>query len=158
MGTGKSYWGSRWAAIHHKTFIDLDELVEEEQDMSIADIFERKSEAFFRECEAGALRSTERLNDCIIACGGGTPCFFDNMKWMNAHGITVLLTGRPSYLLANILKETNKRPAVKDMNENELIFFIEQKLKERQPFYDQSAIILDSAVLDERSIDSLFND
>src|SRR6187401_1227795 len=91
MGSGKTYWGKIWAQKNAMNFFDLDALIEEQEKKTIAAIFETEGEEYFREKEAMVLRTLPGANDCIIACGGGTPCYHDNMKWMNEHGGTVYL-------------------------------------------------------------------
>ncbi len=141
MGSGKTHWGRIWADHHGMAFTDLDALIEQAQHQTISAIFEEKGEAHFRELEAAALRS---LTDTagIIACGGGAACFHNNMPWMNEHGICVYLSASPQQLLDQVMGEREQRPLIKKLNKAELLFFIEQKLKEREPFYKQAEISL----------------
>lgn len=155
MGTGKSHWGRIWAARHRYHFLDLDEMIEQDEQRSVLQIFEQQGEDHFRQKEAISLRNTEHLKPVIVACGGGTPCFFDNIHWMNEHGLTILLESDPSTIMRNILSEEVKRPLVKNLNEAELLFFIEQKLKERAIHYNQAHIHLSTNGLDEKSIDKI---
>jgi len=142
MGSGKSYWGKLWSKQTGLRFYDLDEVIEKEQGKTIAAIFEKEGEAFFRKAETIALQPFSEKDNCIIACGGGTACFNDNMQWMNKHGVTVYLSAIPQYILNSVIGGKDKRPLIKKLNEAELLFFIEKKLKEREPFYKQAAIIL----------------
>lgn len=155
MGSGKSYWGKIWAARHHYHFIDLDDAIEQEEQSSVTDIFEKKGEDYFRQKEAIMLRAVNKHDHLIVACGGGTACFFDNISWMKAHGTIVFLEAPPSSILKNILTQENKRPLVKNLNEAELLFFVEQKLKERKEFYSQAHLTLQTENLDDHSIDNL---
>ncbi|MCX6314971.1 MAG: shikimate kinase [Sphingobacteriales bacterium] len=141
MGSGKTHWGRIWADHHGMAFTDLDALIEQAQHQTISAIFEEKGEAHFRELEAATLRS---LTDTagIIACGGGAACFHNNMPWMNEHGICVYLSASPQQLLDQVMGEREQRPLIKKLNKAELLFFIEQKLKEREPFYKQAEISL----------------
>jgi len=141
MGSGKTHWGRKWADHHGMAFTDLDALIEQAQHQTISAIFEEKGEAHFRELEAATLRS---LTDTagIIACGGGAACFHNNMPWMNEHGICVYLSASPQQLLDQVMGEREQRPLIKKLNKAELLFFIEQKLKEREPFYKQAEISL----------------
>lgn len=154
MGSGKTHWGRLWAARHHFSFIDLDEVIEQEEQLSVEDIFEKKGEDYFRQKEAIILRSMDQYTNAVISCGGGTPCFFDNIIWMNAHGFTIFLEASPAYILKNILLQAGKRPLLNKLNQSELIFYIETKLKERNPFYQQAITILKAENITERSIDS----
>src|SRR5215204_3433376 len=110
MGSGKTHWGRIWAETYELNFIDLDELIEKEQGTSVAHIFDTLGEEHFRLLERDALRSCEGLKNTIVACGGGTPCFFDNMAWMLAQGVTIYLGCEPSEILRRVSLEQEKRP------------------------------------------------
>ena len=153
MGTGKSYWGKIWADKINFSFIDLDEMIEHEEHCSIAQIFEKKGEDYFRQKEATTLRLMKQHKKTIIACGGGTPCFFENMQWMNENGITVLLQADAAYILKNIERQPGQRPLIKGKNITEQLLFIEKKLKDRELFYSEADIQLDAEAADENSID-----
>ncbi len=142
MGSGKTYWGKIWAANQHFNFVDLDEVIEHAEGKTVADIFAHKGEPYFREIEALALRNFGAVKNTIIACGGGTPCYFDNMQWMNQHGTTIYLSTSAPEILARVMTEQDKRPLLKKMNQSELLFFIEQKLRERAVFYNAAKLIL----------------
>ena len=157
MGTGKSRWGEIWASQHNLKFIDLDIEIEKKTGLSIEEIFEKKGEDFFRNIEAETLMEMEQHDNCIIACGGGTPCFKINMDWMNENGITVLLNSTPSKILENIINDNKERPLLKKINKGELLFFIEMKLKERMDFYNKASIRLEAVELNSNSIDAILN-
>lgn len=155
MGTGKTHWGRIWAARNHYAFLDLDEMIEQEEQATIEKIFEKKGEDYFRKQEAKQLSLFSQYRNTIVACGGGTPCYYDNMSWMNKHGVTVCLTATSGFILKNILRQLPKRPLLKNLNETEILFFIEQKLKERQPFYKMATLTLDAESVSDISIDYL---
>ena len=155
MGSGKTYWGKIWAQKKGLDFYDLDETIEEKEGRSIATIFEKEGEDYFRKTETEALHTFSEKDNCIIACGGGAACFNDNMRWMNKNGMTVYLSATPPYILSRIKDEKDKRPLINKLNEAELLFFIEQKLKEREPFYNQAKIILPVADLNDESLSAL---
>jgi len=151
MGSGKSHWGRIWATEFKLGFIDLDEMIAISEGRPVVDIFETKGETYFRTLEAKKLRETAELKNTIIACGGGTPCFHNNMSWMNEHGITVYIDATPSEILRRLAKGQAQRPLIKKLNHAELLFFIEQKLKERLPFYNQANIILPGAEITDHT-------
>jgi shikimate kinase len=155
MGSGKTYWGKVWAQESGLAFYDLDEVIEKEQGKPISLIFEKDGEDHFRKIEARALRSFAETENCIIACGGGAACFNDNMQWMNEHGATVYLSATPPYILSRVKEEKDKRPLINKLNEAELLFFIEQKLKEREPLYNQAKFILPVTELNKDSLQTL---
>ncbi|RYD70893.1 MAG: shikimate kinase, partial [Sphingobacteriales bacterium] len=147
MGSGKTYWGRQWAQHLQRKFIDLDQLIEQQEQLSVQQIFEKPGENWFREKEALTLRSLLDDRNLLISCGGGAPCFHDNMKFMNETGNTIYLQGSPKFLLQNIVKEPDARPLLKNMNEAEMLFFIEKKLAERNAFYRQAKLILNAEEL-----------
>ena len=149
MGSGKTFWGRLWAQKFSLDFFDLDEVIESDQQRSIASIFEKEGEAFFRDIETAALKTFSVKDNCIIACGGGTACFNDNIQWMNEHGKTVYLSATPQYIFDRVMDEQGKRPLLNKLNKAELLFFIEQKLKERESFYRQAKFILPVAGLND---------
>lgn len=148
MGCGKTYWGRAWAKKYYFDFYDLDETIELEQKRSIAAIFEESGEDHFRRLETSCLRSFAEKDNYILACGGGTACFNDNIQWMNETGTTVYLAASPQYIFDRVQEEKASRPLIKKLNDQELFFFIEQRLKEREPFYRQAKIILPADELD----------
>jgi shikimate kinase len=157
MGSGKSYWGKIWSEVSGLDYFDLDDMIEQQEGMTVDAIFEKKGESYFREKENDMLRSFSGKDNCIVSCGGGTPCFSENMQWMNGQGITVYLQTTPVKLLENIMLELGKRPMLKNINKGEMLFFIEQKLKERSPFYLQATKQLDVTLLTSNSIKDIIN-
>ncbi len=152
MGSGKNYWGKLWAKKTGLNFYDLDEMVEEEQQKSIAEIFAEKGEDHFRELETNVLRNLNTKANIIIATGGGTPCFNDNISWMNENGTSVYLQSSPENILKRLLSEKEKRPLIKNLKDDELLFYITEKIKEREFFYARAKIILNVDHLAENYI------
>lgn len=144
MGCGKSTLGKKVATKTGFSFIDLDDLITQKINMSISDYFDNYGEAAFREIERDTLHSLSGTKNAIVATGGGTPCFDDNMKWMNQNGKTVYLKIPPRALLSRLSqKDIDTRPLLKGKSHEELLAFIESKLEERTPFYKQARIIFD---------------
>lgn len=157
MGSGKSYWGKTWGKISGFDFVDLDKEIEEDTQTSIEKLFSQNGEEHFREVEAYVLRQLNLNRNVIVACGGGTPCFHGNMQWMNDRGRTIYLNATPSYLWSRIKEEKIVRPLLKNVNENELLFFIEKKLAERIMYYQMAKVILNVNELNETSLQLYFN-
>ncbi|MEP6595297.1 MAG: shikimate kinase [Ginsengibacter sp.] len=155
MGSGKTHWGKIWAVKNQLSFYDLDEQIEKTMGESVANIFEKKGEENFREMERYVLRKFDIKNNFIMACGGGTPCFFENLQWMNEQGITIYLQTSPQEILEKVMNETKERPLLKKINSSELLFFVEQKLKEREPFYKQAKYILNTKALTITSLSEI---
>jgi shikimate kinase len=141
-GAGKSYWGSRVAARHQLQFIDLDEYISVREKATINELFEKEGEKVFRDKERQYL--TDIINKAaaplVIACGGGTPCFHDNMQLMKDVGTVIYLEAGVSLLRDNLDKEKDVRPLLK--NRGDLPAFLENMLLERRQFYRAATIIL----------------
>lgn len=145
MGCGKSYNGTRLAKVLNMPFVDLDNYIEEKAGKTIAEIFSEQGEEHFRKLEQQALHQMTAFDNIVISCGGGTPCFFDNMEWMNENGDTVYLKCTPQTLEKRLVKGKAKRPLIKDLDEqNELINFIKSKLEKREPFYSKAKTIFNT--------------
>jgi len=165
MGSGKNWWGSTLAEKLDVPFFDLDAEVEKSTGMDIVSIFRDKGEAFFREKEMQVLsRLYNNLNgpgssvNAVIATGGGTPCFGENMQWMNKHGLTVWLNPTITELVGRLEKETEKRPLLQGKTGSSLADFIEVKLAERKPFYNLARIeIKNTHIAVEEFINLLHN-
>ncbi len=147
MGSGKSYLGMLWAADNGFAFYDLDHLIEAEERMTVNDIFFKNGEAYFREKEAAVLRNTEILDNCIIACGGGTACYFDNMDWMNKNGTSIFLDETADNIYHHVINDKKPRPLLLIHSGISLKEFIQNKLAERKPFYEKASIILPASQL-----------
>ena len=141
MGSGKSFSGKRLAKKFGMSFIDLDDYIEAKEGRTIREIFEKEGEDYFRKIEKECLHEMGEKEMTIISTGGGTPCFFDNMKWMNENGVTVFLETSIEILSNRLFDEMQKRPLLKDFSKEELKHFIEKKLEERNPFYHQTQIL-----------------
>jgi shikimate kinase len=158
MGSGKTHWGQIWAVKYGYTFYDLDAQIEKAFKMSVQDIFEKHGEEKFRELERYQLRKFLSKKKCLVSCGGGTPCFYDNLEWMKKNGVVVYLRATPQNILQRVGDETSKRPLLKEVNTAELLFFIETKLKEREPDYLQANYTLDVPQLTDDSLNFFFED
>ncbi|MFI5450898.1 shikimate kinase [Pedobacter sp. UC225_61] len=147
MGCGKSTKAKQLANRLNCSVIDLDAEIVAKEGKSIADYFAENGEAAFRELESQTLKTFPYPETCVIATGGGLPCFFDNMAWMNEHGKTVYLHMTPPQLVSR-LHNREKRPLLKGMDDEQLLSFIEMKLAERDHFYNQAQIIVNAFDLD----------
>lgn len=145
MGCGKSFWGARLAERLAVPFVDLDQLIELEEGCTIASIFDLKGERRFRQLERHYLQGLWDRAPLVVATGGGTPCFFDNMAWMNDRGITIYLRTPASLLAARIRMDHTVRPLLNATAEGELEAYISRMLEQRTAVYEQAHIILDQS-------------
>jgi len=147
MGSGKSTLGKVLARLINYSFIDLDQYIEKKEGATVAEIFSRHGEERFRELERLAIHETAQKGSTIVATGGGAPCFFDNMDFMNQQGTTVYLQISSENLTRRLVTARTHRPLLADKSENELQAFIKQRLKERTPFYQKANIVADTETL-----------
>ena len=138
MGSGKSYLGKWLSEKFNLNFLDLDQFIEDSTQLSIPQIFGSIGEEGFREQEANLLRKTTDFNQYIISCGGGTPCFHDNMKWIKDHGISIYLKTSEELLFKRLNNQKTGRPLISSMSDDDLRHFISIKITERKKFYEQA--------------------
>ncbi len=150
MGSGKTTLGRALSRTMQLPFYDLDWYIETRMHRTVSQIFEERGEDGFRLVERNMLHEVAEFEDVIISCGGGTPCFFDNMDYLNAQGDTVYLKASPSVLCAHLKMARTERPLLKGKNDEQLKEFIEEQLQKREPFYSQAHHVLDVDVLDNR--------
>jgi len=140
MGSGKSTLGKKLSELVKAPFIDLDSAIESAEGKSISEIFKDRGEEYFRKTETETLHETARSRNVVIATGGGTPCFHNNMEWMNEKGVTVYLKAEPGELYHRLLKERQTRPLLAHLGDVALFDFIVSSLAHREPYYVQAAI------------------
>jgi shikimate kinase len=152
MGCGKTFWGKSWSERYDYQFIDLDDTIEKIEGETVSDIFEKKGEPGFRLIESIVLQNLNPDKNSIIACGGGTPCFYSNMEWMNKHGKTVYLKAPAPLLLQRLTHLKQPRPLIKGLSQHELESYVHKKLSERIPFYELAHLTLDAEYPDEKAL------
>ena len=124
-------------------FFDLDSLIEEREGKSITDIFAEMGEEYFRMLEKDVLYMiTESHPTFVMACGGGAPCFFNNIDYMKSRGTTVWINCSTDCLYSRLVKEKDQRPLIKNIPDNELRSYIIKKYSDRKIFYQQANVIL----------------
>lgn len=149
-GCGKTTLARALGRTGRYDFVDLDHYIEGRFSCSVSDIFARYGEARFREIERNLLREVGEMNDVIVACGGGTPCFFDNIGYMNSHGTTIWLNASRERLIERLDRARAKRPAVAALKPGETGLYVDRLLEERTPYYSQAHYHLDSTELETR--------
>lgn len=147
MGAGKTTIGKVLAREVELEFYDLDNYIEDRFHQKIPDIFAEKGEEGFREIERKMLHEVAEFENIIISCGGGTPCFFDNMEYMNSRGETVFLNASPEVLKEHLKMGKTVRPLIQGKTEEELVAYIEESLQKRLPFYRQAKHTVDIEVI-----------
>ena len=151
MGCGKSTMGRAVSELTGIPFIDLDNYIERRFHLTVKTIFAERGEEGFRDVERRMLQEVADFEDVIVACGGGTPCFFDNMEYMNSHGTTVFLNTPIPRLHSRLMRGRHKRPLIANKNDEELMEFIQKALADRWEHYTKAQIEFSSERLESRS-------
>lgn len=147
-GSGKSFHGKQLADELDLPFIDLDTIIEQETDTSITKLFSEKGEDYFRSLEATVLRQQSKRSVFVMACGGGTPCFHNNMKFINESGKSIFLNTPVSEIAKRLTaEEKNIRPLLADGDPEKPEDKLNALLEERIPFYRQAHITTTGARL-----------
>ncbi|MDP1844631.1 MAG: shikimate kinase [Sediminibacterium sp.] len=157
MGSGKSYWKQELAKLCKTGGYDLDFIIEAEEEKTIAEIFEENGEPYFRKSEAKLLRWFGEKKAFVLATGGGTPCFHDNMNWMNQQGTTIWIDEPLDTLVSRLLPEKSHRPLIAHLNDMQLYHFLENKLAERRAFYSQSTHHLQGNTIQLKAFKKIIN-
>ncbi len=142
MGSGKSSLGRQLAHEMQRDFIDLDKYIETRFHATVKQIFAERGEEGFRLIERNIIHEVAEFQNVIVACGGGTPCYYDNMDFMLTHGLTVYLNVSPEVLALRLALpgSRNKRPLIADKSDEELLDFVREGLCKRLPYYTRAKI------------------
>ena len=160
MGCGKSHWGKELSQKLRLPFFDLDEEIVKEESKTITEIFAYHGEEYFRQKEKDVLYTlTEKYHSFVLATGGGTPCYFNNIEYMNKNGTSVWFNCSVECLFHRLVKEKENRPLIRNLSDTELRHFIIKKFGDRKIFYRQASVIIneDDISLDN-IVDTIFHD
>ena len=155
MGSGKSRTGGELAVKMDWRFTDMDDLFEEKYRITVLDFFEKYDENSFRNIERKLLHETILEDNMIIATGGGTPCFFDNMDFINNNGTSIYLKPDISLLVNRLRIVRKKRPLLKNVKLENLVDYIRQQLAERELFYSKAHFTIEGSNISAENIINL---
>ncbi len=148
MGAGKTTIGRQLAMNLGMQFYDLDWYIEMRYHRTVSQIFAERGEDGFRELERNMLHEVAEFENIVLSCGGGTPCFFDNMEYMNSLCETVYLKAQAEVLATHLKMGRVERPLIKGKSDEELLLFIRESLEKREPFYSKAKHVIDVSLLD----------
>ena len=147
---GKTTVGYALSKLTGWTFYDLDWYIENRMRKSVSELFEERGEEGFRQIETNMLHEVAEFENVIISCGGGTPCFYNNIDYMNEQGETIYLKASPEVLFKHIKMTRVPRPLLKDKSPEEVKEFIKEQIAYREPFYLKAKHVFDINLLDTR--------
>ena len=150
MGAGKTTLGKAFARAMELTFVDLDWYIEERYHKTVSQIFAERGEDGFRELEKRMLHEASDFENVVISVGGGTPCFFDNMDYMNQVGETVFLDVDNQVLFRRLKVAKQQRPLLANKTDEELMAFIQEALEKRLPHYTKAKHVFNGELLENR--------
>ena len=150
MGAGKTTLGRAFAKATGLSFVDLDWYIEERYHKTIRELFAERGEEEFRMLERKMLAEVGMFEDVIVSTGGGTPCYADNMEFMNANGVTVLLKASDEVLFRRLSVARMQRPKLMNLSDDELRRFIVDAQEERRSHYEQAQIVFAADELEDR--------
>lgn len=151
MGAGKTTVGKELAKSLGVTFYDLDWYIESRMRKSVKQIFDEGGEEKFRRIEHNMLHEVAEFENVVISCGGGTPCFYDNMEYLNQQGETVYLQSQPEVLMQHLKMGKGVRPLLLNKTQEEIKEFITAQLKEREQFYLKAKHVLNVNLMDSHA-------
>lgn len=159
MGSGKTTLGRQLAQQLGYTFVDLDEYIEQREQQTIAAIFGEQGEEAFRQKERAALEAlVQEYTQAVVATGGGAPCFFDNISYMNQHGATIFLAVPTTEISRRLLATNlNLRPLLANKSEAEINLFLAKTLAYRNQFYEQAKYKLEGNAITVAHLAELLN-
>lgn len=137
MGTGKSTVAKELIKQTHAKGVEMDQLIEEQQNMAITDIFRQYGETYFRDLETALLRSLGTEEHLVVSCGGGTVLRDENAALMKEQGCIVLLTATPETVYERV-KNSSNRPI---LNGNMSVEYISELMEKRRARYESVADI-----------------
>ena len=149
MGAGKTTLGKAIAREMNLSFVDQDWYIEERFHKTVQEIFAERGEQGFRELERQMLHEIAEFENVVISTGGGAPCFYDNMEFMNQKGETVFLNVAPDVLFSRLKIASQNRPILRGKTNEELKAFIAKALEKRAPFYSKAKYIFNADELED---------
>lgn len=148
MGAGKTTVGRALAAELGIEFYDLDWYIESRMRKTVKQLFDEVGEEGFRKIEHNMLHEVAEFENVVISCGGGTPCFFDNMAYMNQQGETVYLKASPEILYKHLKMGKSVRPLLLNKTPEEVQVFITEQLANREPYYSRAKYTVNVNLMD----------
>ncbi len=157
MGSGKNYWADYLSNHLNIPVYHLDDEIEKAEQKTIADVFKDNGEAYFRNKESFILKSFSDKEPFMLSVGGGTPCFNDNMDWMNANGITIWIDEALETIKQRLIKEKSHRPLIANIPDDKMLSFLKDMRDKRSNFYSRAKHHLKEKEINKTSFLKIFS-
>ena len=159
MGSGKTHWGRQLSKKLGIPFFELDEQIVSHEGKPIPEIFAAEGEEYFRLLEKDVLYIiTESHDSFVMACGGGTPCYYNNIEYMSKSGISVWINTPVQTLYERLINEKESRPLIKNLGDEQLKGYIIKKYADRKIYYEQADVIVDEDPVQlEKLVEKIFH-
>jgi shikimate kinase len=159
MGSGKTHWGRQLSQKLSIPFFDLDEQIVSNEGKPIAEIFATEGEEYFRLLEKDVLYIiTESHDSFVMACGGGTPCYYNNIEYMSKNGTSVWINAPVQILHERLIHEKDARPLIRNLTNEQLKGYIIKKYADRKIYYEQADVIVDEEPVQlEKLVEKIFH-
>jgi shikimate kinase len=152
MGSGKTTLGQQLAEILHRPFFDLDRMIEEQQRKTISEIFQHDGENKFRELESNKLHDLVFQPPSVIALGGGTVCFRENLQLVKTRGLLLYISVPADELVTRLEHFADKRPLLVGKKGDALRRHVFELLNKRLPFYNEARITVEGPAINAQQI------
>lgn len=152
MYSGKTTVGRKLADALGYDFLDLDQAIETRYHTTLPLFFKRYGEPMFRQVEMQMLHDTSRMDNVVISTGGGTPCFGNNMQWINDNGTSIYLRLTEESICQRMECSRKCRPTVMALPPEERKQFIHDQLSARLPIYQQARHTIVADGMDTKDI------
>jgi len=158
MGSGKTFLGREVAKYASLPFLDLDAEIEKQEGQSVSNIFSTKGEEYFRTIEAASLRTCNEEEEFVMATGGGTPCFHNNMDFILQAGTSIFIDTPMGEILARLSgTQKSSRPLLHNLSDGEIEKVLVNMRENRLLFYKRADFTINGATATAKNILQLIN-
>lgn len=155
MGSGKTSHCKRIANRLNLPRFDLDVEIERVANASVSEIFAQSGEEVFRDLESHMLVKLLEGEEKVMALGGGTPCYHNNMEYIEENTFSVYLEMHHKVAFKRLKYAKIGRPLIENRTDGELFHFVREQIKERRPYYTRANMIVNADKINAATLDEI---
>jgi len=144
MGVGKSRIGQKISRILNLPFIDSDQIIEQQENRSISEIFKTNGESYFRKLETDFIKYFDFNTPCVVSCGGGLPCHANNLEIILENGNSLYLSMDFEKIIKKLKKNKTSRPMISSISEEKFYQKNKSLYLKRIQYYEQANFHLEA--------------